>query len=193
MTFNPLGDQARWKTVYEILQKTEVNDVLTYEEMGEALGLHPASDRHLIQAAVHRAAKELLEVERHALMAITNVGYRVVTAEEHLLLARGHQRKSHKQLALAQDKVEYVDLSEVDPITRRAFGLVAEALSAQADFNRRMDIRQRNLASKVAEIQQDHSRTKQRTEDEIQILRARLRRLEEEVLAEESEEAAGQG
>ena len=66
MGFQPLGEQARWKTVYEILQATPTDVVITYEELGDALTLDAEADRHAIQMAMRRAAAELESEDKRA-------------------------------------------------------------------------------------------------------------------------------
>lgn len=174
--FEPVGDTARWRVVYGMLLKAATGSTVTYEAMGGALHLDPDDDRHTIQMAVRRAAREHEVADGRALDAVPNVGYRIVEVPEHLVLARRHQKKAGRSLARGQSKVEHVDLSGVDPDTRRAFEVVAIAFKMQADFNRRLDIRQKRLESQVqaAVSAQEH------TSDEIAELRERLEKLEAE-------------
>lgn len=173
--FEPTGVIARWRIIYDILKPMQVNDILSYETMGEALQLHPAKDRHVIQMAMRRASKEFEKVDKHAVEAVTNVGYRVVEAEEHLYLARRQQKKAGRALQSGHSKVVNVDFNEVDPETRKAFEVVARAFSMQMDFNRRFDVRQKRLESVVESVTE---RT-ERSEEEIAELKERLARLEQ--------------
>lgn len=179
--FEPAGEQARWRTIYALLRDTEVDSVLTYEEMATALGLDPVANRHLIQVSMRRAAKELEVVNNHAVTPVVNVGYRVVRAEEHLDLARRHQRKSSRALAVSRSKVTHVDWAALDPTTRTAFEVVAQALTAQISFNRRLDIRQQQLSEALAEVQREHEETRKRTSDELATIQERLAKLESQL------------
>ena len=76
--FDPIGDVSRWKLAYEVVRAAATDTVVTYDELGEALGLHPVHDRHPIQMAMRRAAKELEEVDKRAVNAVPNKGYRIV-------------------------------------------------------------------------------------------------------------------
>jgi hypothetical protein len=178
--FQPIGDQARWHTVYALLIRTKTGDVLTYEAIGEALELDPKLERHAIQMAVRRAAKEHEEADNRAIESVPNKGYRVVEAPEHLRLARGHHRRASKALARGQSKVVHVDLGALDPETRRAFEVVASAFAAQIEFNKRFDVRQKRLEQAFEDIAARTDKTEQRTEQEIADLKARLARLEGE-------------
>ena len=172
--FEPVGEQARWRILYDILCHTRTDGIATYEQMGEALGLHPDHERHTIQMAVRRAAKELEEEDKRAIEAVPNVGYRIVEAPEHLRLARRQQKRAQVALRSGHSKVTNVDLNQLEPETRRAFEVVARAFAMQMDFNRRMDVRQRRLETAVATVTERHDRS----EREIAELKERLSRIE---------------
>lgn len=172
--FQPQGEQARWRIIYERLCRVPTGDTVTYEQLGEALDLDPERDRHPIQMAVRRAAREHEEQDLRALEAVPNVGYRVVEAPEHLRLARQQQRRSHRALVRGHSKVVNVDISGLEPEARKAFEVVARAFAMQMDFNRRFDVRQRRLEDTVNSISERH----ERSEAEIAELRERLARLE---------------
>lgn len=172
--FEPAGETARWRILYELLSGCDVDQVVTYEQMAEALELDATADRHMMQVAMRRAAIELEKVDRHAVEAVINVGYRVVEPEEHLRLAKGQQRKSSKALARGHSKVVNVDLSDVDPEVRKAFQVVASAFAMQMEFNRRTDVRQKKLEDALDSVREKSVRT----DEEVAELRARLERLE---------------
>lgn len=173
--FEPIGDQARWRVLYDLLRKLDVNDTLSYDEMGEALDLDPSEDRARIQMAFRRAAKEYEEVDQRAVDVVTNVGYRVVEPPEHLRLARRHQKRSRKELTKGQSKVVHVDLTGMDAETRKAFMVVGQAFAMQQDMMRRMDVRQSRLEEAVAST----AERQERSDEELAELRARLERLEQ--------------
>jgi chromosome segregation ATPase len=173
--FEPAGDRARWRILYELFVARTVGDILTYETMAQALDLHPADDRHTIQVAMRRASRELEEENKHATEAVKNVGYRIVEPEEHLNLARRQQNKSSKALVRGNSKVVNVDLSDVDPEIRKAFQVMASAFAMQMEFNRRTDVRQKKLEESLDSIKQQSNRT----DEELNELRARLERLEQ--------------
>lgn len=172
--FQPVGERARWVEVYELLKTAAIGDVVTYERLGELLELDASAERHRIQMAVRRAAQEHEQQDKRALDSVKNVGYRVVDAPEHLVLARRHQSKASKSLVRGHSKAVNVDLSGLDPETRGALETVARAFAMQMDFNRRFDVRQKRLEAAL-----DAASTRvDRSEQEIAELRARLDRLE---------------
>lgn len=173
--FEPHGERARWRIVYEdLLSDRDENHVVTYEQLADALDMDAEADRHTIQMAVRRAAKELEEVDKQALDAIPNVGYRIVYALEHMGLARRQQRRSHRALASGKSKVVNVDLTGLEPEARKAFEIMAQAFALQMDFNRRIDVRQKNLEQATKAVTERQART----EEELAELRERLARLE---------------
>lgn len=172
--FEPEGDRARWQVIYDLLRAAAVGQVVTYDEMAAALNMNAERDRHRIQVAMRRAALEHERVDKRAIDAVVNVGYRIVEAPEHLVLAKRHQRRSTRQLVRGYSKTVNVDLSSVPPEVQHAFGVVAQAFAMQMEFNRRFDVRQKRLEES---IRSTVART-ERTESELSELRARLERLE---------------
>lgn len=174
MIFEPKGDRARWRVLYDLLRKLDVGDTISYVECGTALDLDPNTDRHVIQMAMRRAAKEFETEDKHALESVVNVGYRVVEAEKHLVLAKRQQKRAGKALARGHSKVVNVDLSDVEPEVRSAFQVVAQAFSMQMEMNRRFDSRARKLEEAVEMMDAKQGRS----ESELAELRARIERLE---------------
>lgn len=172
--FEPVGAQARWRTIYDELKTVPVGGILSYETMAVALSLDPLKDRNTIQVAMQRAAKELELVDLRAVDVVRNVGYRVVEAREHLTLAQRHQKKSIRSLKRGKSKLDNVDLSLVPEEIRPLFQAGAEALARQMDFNRRTSIRQDRLERGMSTM----SKTVERNEDETAKLAARLDRLD---------------
>lgn len=157
--FKPVGEVARWRTLYELLRPMEADDVITYADMAEALDLDVAKDKTVIQLAMRRAARELEEVDNRAVDSVRNVGYRIVSAPEHLTLAERHQRKARGALVRSHSKVEHVDFNALDRDSRKAFEVVGRALTWQLQQMRHLDLRQRDLESAVESVQGNVHRT----------------------------------
>jgi hypothetical protein len=175
MNFEPAGERARWLVVYDLLAATETNGVVTYEAMAEALGLNPTADRTTLQNVMRRAAKEHETVDKRAVTAVPNVGYRVVEPQEHLGLARRQQTRSTRALKRGHSKAVNVDMSRIEPETRKALDMVASVIAMQMDFNRRAE---RKLTQHDQAIRSLTEAT-ERTEKERQEILDRLNRLEE--------------
>lgn len=176
--FTPSGERARWRILYDLLRECEIGDLLTYDDMATALDLEPVKDRHTIQLAMRRAAAELETVDKRVVDAVQNVGYRVIEPAEQLGLARRHQRKSNRSLARGRSKAVNVDYNLIPADARRAFEVVAAAFAMQQEFNRRLDIRQRNLERAIESVTQQAGERQERTDAELAALRERLERLE---------------
>lgn len=172
--FDPIGERARWRVIYDHLVNVPVDDVITYERMAHLLDLDAEQDRHAIQMAMRRAARELEEADKRAVESVPNLGYRVVRAPEHLRLAQQQQRRSRKALVRGQSKVVNVDMSALDPEARKAFEVVGRAFSMMMDLHRRLDTRQQRLEDTVEEI----VGRSDRSEAEIAALKERIARLE---------------
>lgn len=172
--FEPVGDRARWLSLYDLLKATETNGIVTYEAMAEALELDPDKDRQAIRTALYRAAKEHEEIDKRAIKAVPNRGYRIVEPQEHLGLARRHQKRSTRSLARGHSKVVNVDLSRVEPEARKAFELVASVIALQSDFNRRAEARLTAHDRAIKSLVESRERSDQEREE----FRSRLERLE---------------
>lgn len=172
--FQPLGERARWLAIYDLLKAAETNDIVTYVAMGDVLGLDPDKERLAIQGAMRRAAKEHEVVDKRAVVAVSNHGYRVVEAQEHLGLARRQQVRSNRALVRGHSKAVNVDLSQIEPETRKALDMVAQVIGMQLDFNRRAESK---LAAHDKAIRSLTEAT-ERTESERQEILDRLARLE---------------
>lgn len=172
--FEPVNGQARWKTIYALFQESEIDEIVTYEVIGERLELHPVDDRHAIQMAARRAAKQYLEDDDRAVEPVQNVGYRIVEPQEHLRLAQAQQKRSNRSLSRGHKTVMHVDLNGMEPEVRKAFDITARAFATLLEYNRRLDIKQKNLEQSLNSIvhRQD------RSDEEIAALKQRLARLE---------------
>ncbi len=173
--FEPCGERARWRVLYDLLCVKEIGDILSYEEMGKALDLDPAEGRHTIQLAMRRAGKELERVDSRAISPVTNTGYRVVEPAEHMKLARKHQKRARNEIDRGHSKVTNVDLSQMDHNTRKSFELVAQAFQMQSSYVARLDVKQEQMERALGSVTQQS----ERTAEEVEELKERLRRLEE--------------
>jgi hypothetical protein len=177
--FQPLGEVARWRVLYEMLRPLAPDSTITYEEMGEALELDSDGDRTTIQLAMRRAALELEQVDNRAVDSVRNIGYRIVLAPEHLTLAERHQRRARSSLVRSNSKVQHVDFNALDQESRKAFEVVGRALSWQIQQMSYLDLRQRDLETAVEAVQGAVTRTKSDVEQHDDRLRELERRIAE--------------
>lgn len=172
--FKPAGERARWLDIYDLLRPAATNQIVTFDEMGEVLGLDPDKDRPSIRGALYRAAKELETVDKRAVAPVPNQGYRVVEPQEHLGLARRHQKRSSRSLTRGHSKAVNVDLSKIDPETRKALDVVANVIAIQQDFARRAEAKLTSHDKAIRSLVEARERSDQERED----FRLRLERLE---------------
>lgn len=176
--FEPVGERARWEVVYELLIPLTVGEVLTYDVMGEALGLDTRSRRHLVQEALRRAAKEYLVRDKRDLKVVPNLGYRVIDPAAQMEVARSHQRKARRSLKRGHSHVVNVDFRDVAPEDRQAIELLSRAIGMQIDFNRRFEAKQLRLESLVDSLGTQTQQDRELVARQVAELRDRIARLE---------------
>lgn len=172
--FTPLGDRARWQIVYDLLVNTTTGSIVTYQDMGNALGLDPVTERHKIQMAMRRAAKEHLENDLRSVAPVPNEGYRVVETSRKLELARQQQSRAVRAVKRGRDHVSYADLSGVDEPTREVFKAMAWKFMQQDELIHRLDVRQKRHERQLHAAVTAQEQTSQQLTD----LQERLAKLE---------------
>lgn len=117
----------------DLLKDMKRGDVVTYQDLGRALELHPLRDRTKIQSAVRQANKPLLKLHQRGVQAVENHGYRVLAAREHVVVANGHQSKADKAMVRALDffnGTNLADLTESERKLHQGQAMLAQALYA---------------------------------------------------------------
>jgi hypothetical protein len=172
--FTAVGETARWRVVYRLLCQTPTGELLTFEQMADALELDPRRHRAVIISALRYAASYHEKSDRRAVESVRGVGYRVVLPDEHLKLAHHHGRKSGAQLKLAYGKTVNVDLSLVEPEVRKALETLSRGFLDQMEINRRLLARQDRMEESVLIV----SERQTRTEEEYAQMQERLAQIE---------------
>lgn len=172
--FVPLGDVSRRQQVIELVADAEPGDVIPYELLEAALGL----DRHSTQSVVNQAKLGLQKGHQKSLMAVRNVGYRVLAPAEHLELAQAHQAKGRRQTRKSRHAVEHTDYTKLSEAERTKFDIAVGVLRTLERWERRADLR---YASKerLDEFVAMQSNKNDRTDSEVSDLQARLARVEQ--------------
>lgn len=180
--FTPQGSKAKWEQVFEVFSGHQSGDTVSYAEIDFALdGVHT---RTQVQGIVYQAARRLLERENKALEAIPNIGYRIVQANEHVRLAGKQQGRASRALARGTRQVVHVDLNGLTEVEKALVQATGHALAAQADYMRRLDIRQKRTERAVATV----TKVQSEQSEEMQRLQERIARLEQEHLSGHPEE-----
>lgn len=177
MTFAPAdGRGARWRIIYdEVLSGLKAGDLVSYTKVADVLGLDAEHDKSKIRPALQRARLEFLEADKHALVSVPGVGYRVAAAGQHLELARRHHDRAGRALEVSHSLVANVNLSEItDPDVRKLTQLTVMGIAAQMDFNRRLGLRNERLEKNLSTVIAQTAHTASDVED----IKHRLARLE---------------
>lgn len=126
--FQPLGEKPEWRLVYDILlQQAQPGDVISYAQLDRVLGRPFIANR----SPLYRARKELGEAQHRWLDPVLGVGYRVIEAAEHVMVARRHKRKSQRQMGTALEVVGATDVTRLTDEQRTTFDQLAMILHLQ--------------------------------------------------------------
>lgn len=157
--FEPVADRARWEVVYDLLAGLDIGDILTYEELTEALDVHR---RDLVRSPLYKAAQKWGAERKRALVPVPNIGYRVASISEHELLVRGQHRRSKRALHRGRTYAENADRSLMTPQDRERFDGMERTIARQEDMIRRLDIKQQRTDKAIAESRQQQVATDER-------------------------------
>ena len=172
--FIPQGDRARWRILYDLLVKAGTGDIITYQEIAEALGLDPGTDRHKIQMDMRRAAKEHLRKDLRSVISVPNKGYRIAETSQKLELARQYQTRAVRSVKRGRDQIEYTNLNELDDTTRALFEVMALKFGQQDEMLSRLDVRQKRHERQLQAV----VGTQEETAQQLAELQERLAKLE---------------
>lgn len=155
--FTPKGPEPEWKMIYDALRRIDVGGKLTYAVIEQVLGRPVATSRN----AVYRAIAELEQQDQRTASCVRGEGYVIVSAGQHLRLAKGHTRKASRQLGKAKRKVDSADRSQMSSDDRRqleAYGLhLAEVADVVGSLANRMTKAEKAVAA-VGKAVQDSRR-----------------------------------
>ena len=143
--FKPVREDGRsYRDVaVDFLKDKQPETVVSYKDLGRILHLDWRSELQKIQAAVHAANTVLLKLHNRGVKTITRVGYRILPAREHHIIAGGHENRATKQMSRALAFYRGTNLAEMTEVERRLHQgqhMLAEAIMAShRQVNRRMD------------------------------------------------------
>lgn len=157
--FQAVRDDGKpyWRVAYELFRGRPYGDLVTYDQLADALGIDIRTNRH----PVYRADQELRDSDQRALVAVPRQGYRVLHPTENEAVAQGQRRKSHRAMRKSVSIALATNLEMVDPEqAKRLDGFVrwGQAITQSLDYSHRR-----------------HDRTEQAIAD----LKDRMRRVEQ--------------
>jgi hypothetical protein len=124
--------------LYEAVVDLKPGDVIKDAEL---LALLPDAPEASVRSAFTRAVKEAeLELSR-SFCRVRLVGYRMVAANEHERLARGHHKRAKGQLRTAKRKATSADRSLLTREERARIDAVELNLSRQIEMTARLESR----------------------------------------------------
>lgn len=170
--------RSRREVAIDLFAALPHDSVVTYEELGRALNLHPVTQRHLIQSSVYAAKLVLATEKKRSIEAIRRVGYRIRLPEEHLVAASQLQLSAGRQLTRARREVDSIDLSMMSPEGRKIALAAATALSFQQQQLRVLDLRHANLQKIIETVSTKVEETREKTEQRLRELETRIAELE---------------
>ena len=178
--FETVGAKSRRLMLIDLVSGTEPGTIIRYEELGDLFGLDSRMD---IQGAVNGAKRSVEANTKKSLVAVKNKGYRVAHPEEHHSLAVKHQRKGRNQIKRAMSKVQNINLGALTQDQRTVVIAAQVALAAQADFERRADIRYAKRAEMEA-FMSEQSTVNHRSDERLREMQERMERLEKKLAKE---------
>lgn len=152
--FESKNGKAQWETVVEILTTKNIGDIVTYDEVLEALG--PDFPKAAMSGVVWKAIRKFRDHKR-TFENVRKVGWMMVEATEHSRLARKQQVRSQRRLKDAMSISASADLSRLDPASRREIQAQFLHLSKLHDqVSRRVDkVEQRMDVAEKAQLTAD--------------------------------------
>ncbi|AEK09417.1 hypothetical protein LITTLEE_33 [Mycobacterium phage LittleE] len=178
--FEPKGTVSRRQMVLDVIEETPYGEIVPYEALEIALGV----DRQGVLVAVNQAKSSAQKEFKKSLVAVRNVGYRVLNPGEELELAKVHQRRGRRQTKKAKSAVVNADYAKLTDLERVKYDIAVQTVAALERFERRADLRyasRERLDSFIKEQSTLNSKTGERinkTDNEVSELKSRLARLE---------------
>src|SRR3954454_11226119 len=94
--FQPLGDKPEWRKIYDhLLAEADYGAVITYAQLSGVLERDFVAHR----GPLYRARRELGNLRLRWLSPVTKVGYRVIAANEHIMVADDHKHRARRQMS----------------------------------------------------------------------------------------------
>jgi hypothetical protein len=154
--FETVGEKPRWELIYDSLAGLDVGDVVTYEQLAEAIGQDSFEP---FRSSWYKAAARWGEDHHRAFRAVNGVGYRVVDAIEHADIAKAHHRRSKRQLRKGSAALRNADRSRLSDEEKTRFDQMQQTINRHSDLIRRLDARQARTEKAVELATKKHDVT----------------------------------
>jgi len=109
------------QVVYALFAEVPPDTTVGHDAIEAALdeGVDAVIDRKRVYEAVGKARKTLLKERRRYAVAVPGVGYRVIRADEHRVVAMERQDRAAREVRTGLAIVNGTRLEELDPANRR--------------------------------------------------------------------------
>jgi alkylated DNA nucleotide flippase Atl1 len=131
--FETVGEKPRWELIYDSLAGLDVGDVVTYEQLAEAIG------------------QDSFEPFRSS--------WYKVDAIEHADIAKAHHRRSKRQLRKGSAALRNADRSRLSDEEKTRFDQMQQTINRHSDLIRRLDARQARTEKAVELATKKHDVT----------------------------------
>lgn len=158
MPFEPKGEIAQWRVIYRMFQESDIDTVLDYATIGAALNLHPKNDRHRIQAAARRAAKQLLEVDDRAVEVVPDIGYKLVGAVRQIPMAGQQVERAGRALDKGKAFTTHIRMTELSDQERQIVHTMALGFAQVAEWARAIGRRVEDHEGRLSDIEAELER-----------------------------------
>lgn len=152
--FETRGDRAQWLVIFEAIAQMQPGDVIKDVDL---FALLPDAPEASVRSAFMRAMKEAEAELSRSFCRVRTVGYRMVAANEHEGLARGHHRRAKRQLKTARRKATSADRSLLTREERARIDAVELNLSRQIEMTARLESRMARVEDELKAARRQQS------------------------------------
>ncbi|MEV7008235.1 hypothetical protein [Streptosporangium sp. NPDC051022] len=149
--FEVKNDQAEWRKIYAKALTLNVDDVLTYDDLGDLLDRDFLADR----SPIYRTIRELEKNNARTLANVKGIGYRLAAAVEHEGLARSHHQRSRRQLRKAVSKAASANRAEMTVDERKRIDGLEMSLRQHSQMIRRLDLRDKEREAQLKDLRRE--------------------------------------
>src|SRR5262245_23247857 len=95
------GGKSYRQIALEAFKDLQSGATVTYKQLADVMALSAKNDRSQIQQAVNQANKTLLKLYSRCVENIKNQGYKVIPANQHIMMAKTKESKAERQMNYA--------------------------------------------------------------------------------------------
>lgn len=178
--FKPKGAVAQWRMIFDYMKDREVGELVTYDQLTEALDRDFRHDR----GPFYRARREMEAERKRTLVVVTGKGYQVANVQEHEREVIKHHQKGRRQLRRSKVLVESADRRLMSHAERQRFDSLQLQISQHERAIGHLARRQKATEDVLAVVQTNQDRLREDHERLIAALRRRGVEIPEEIVVD---------